>query len=851
MIMKQILPIDSVIPHIKDALQHASSLVLQAPPGAGKTTMVPLELLGEDWAQKGRIIMLEPRRLATRAAARRMAHLLGEKVGETVGYRVRMDSRISDKTRIEVVTEGILTRRLQQDPELSGVCAVIFDEYHERSLQADLGLALCLDVQRGLREDLKLIVMSATLDGARVADLLQGEDAESVPLITSEGRAYAVEHHYLERPIKDVLHWRGRLESAAAEKVAEVLHTQSGSILVFLPGAGEIERTAELLRGMKFGPQVVIAPLYGKMSGQMQDLAIAPAEEGKRKIVLATSIAETSLTIEGIRVVVDGGLARGPEYDVRTGMTRLETRRASRAATEQRAGRAGRVAAGACFRLWTEAMQRGLIAYDAPEITRADLVPLALELCNWGIGDPSELRWQDVPDKASYTQAMDLLCSLGALDQQRRITAHGKAMACLSMHPRLAHMVLKARDLGFGALALMVAGLMNERDLMRSRSADVRLRLEILQKIRHKKFSPAKNQAVDLALCKTILQQIKRWQQQLAIKESTLDMNKAGLCIALAYPERIGAKRKNAVGKFLLSGGRGAVLAGEDSLALEKYIAVSALDKGQRDARIFLAAPLDENEMQDIFADQIIEQEIIEWHSRSKTVMAHEQRLLGKLLLKERPLKKPAPEKIVAALLEGVRQMGLEVLPWDKNSRCLRERINFMRAHEPECDLADLSDQGLLASLPNWLGPYVQGMTNRDQLKNLKMGDILSAQLSWQDKQRLDQMVPAHMRVPSGSRIALDYAQDPPVLSVRLQEMFGLCTTPSVMGGKVALLIHLLSPAGRPLQVTQDLEGFWKSSYELVKKDMKGRYPRHNWPDDPLAAVATKRTKAKTRDHKK
>jgi len=855
--MKQSLPIDDVIPQIKTALKKAASVVIQAPPGAGKTTVVPLALLDEAWVGKGRIIMLEPRRLATRAAARRMARLLGEKVGERVGYRVRMDSMVSDKTRIEVVTEGILTRRLQADPELHGVSAVIFDEYHERSLQADLGLALCLDVQRGLREDLKLIVMSATLDGARVADLLKGDAADTVPLITSEGRAYPVAIKYHDTPLKDLMQRRGQLENAMARKISEALADQGGSILAFLPGAGEIERTADLLGGMNLGPEVIIAPLYGKMTGEMQDRAIAPAPKGQRKVVLATSIAETSLTIEGIRMVVDSGLARGPHYDAKTGMTRLETRKLSRASAEQRAGRAGRMEAGICYRLWREAQQGGLKAFDAPEITQADLVPLVLELCQWGLTDPEELSWADPPDKASYAQALDLLCHLGALDQNHRITAHGTAMAGLAMHPRLAHMVLKARDYDLGQLAVLLAALMNERDILRSPEVDIRLRLEILNRIRNKNAPPALLRNVDRPLCKTILQQVRRWQQQLGLKNGPIEPNKAGLCIAMAYPERIGSKRKNDFGKFLLSGGRGALLKREDALAVEKYIAVSTLDRGQRDARIFLAAPVDQHDLEAVFADQIKETENIEWNPREKAVTMKSQRLLGKLCLKEKPLENADPEKIVSALMQGIRQMGLGVLPWDKKSISLRERINFIRAIEGDNGLNDLNDlpdlrhESLLATLEQWLGPYVTGIKTAEQLKKLKMADIISASLSWQDQQYLDRMAPSHLKVPSGSNIAIDYSQNPPVLSVKLQEMFGQSITPCIMEGRVALLIHLLSPAGRPLQVTQDLAGFWKSSYELVKKDMKGRYPKHHWPDDPLSAPPSRKTKKATKNDAK
>jgi len=844
------LPIAEVLPEILRQLRTHDSLVIEAPPGAGKTTGVPLCLLDEPWTVSdgapGRIIILEPRRLAARAAARRMAALLGEAVGETVGYRVRLDSRVSRRTRIEVVTEGVLIRLLQQDAELSGVCAVIFDEFHERSLEADLALALCLDVQQGLRDDLKLIVMSATLDGEKVAEIMG-----NAPIVTSAGRAWPVAVRYQDRPVT------GPVEQAVAEAALAALRQERGSLLAFLPGAGEIERCATLLRKADPGPEVIIAPLYGMMRAADQDRAIAPPPPGMRKIVLATDIAETSLTIDGIRIVIDGGLARQPRYNVASGMSRLETRALSRASAEQRAGRAGRLEAGICYRLWTAAAQRGLHPFAAPEITRADLAPLALELANWGIADPAALTWLDPPEAAAMSQARDLLRLLGALDGQERITDHGRRMARLAMHPRLAHMVLTAQDRDLGELAIRIAALLAERDILRERSADMRLRLMALGRFLDGGAKAADRMTADRAILQQIRRQLAKWRRALRLAENDpCPPDKTGLCLALAYPDRLAGRRPGGDGtRYLLSGGRGARLDPADELCREQYLTVCHLDRGAREARIFLAAPLTGDEIEDIFADQIRTVEEIEWDNRTARVRARAQRMLGRLPLKQARLKNPDPDRVMAALCEGIRKMGLASLPWDKASQSLRDRVLFCRRHDPAGDgpgfwpdsWPDFSDDGLLATVEQWLGPYLTGLVaanvGRDQLKGLKMADILRHQLDWRQGEMLDRLAPSHIRAPSGSNIAIDYSVDPPVLAVRLQEMFGLDKTPTVLGGRLPLLIHLLSPAQRPLQVTRDLENFWRSGYESVKKDMKGRYPRHFWPDDPLQAPPTRRAK--------
>jgi len=838
------LPISQVVPEILHQLQGHNNLVLQAPPGAGKTTAVPLCLMDQAWFKKdSRIIMLAPRRLAARAAARRMADILGEKVGQTVGYRVRLDHKVSDQTRLEVVTEGVLIRKLQQDPELCGIRAIIFDEFHERSQEADLGLALCLDIQQGLREDLKLIVMSATLDGENIARLMG-----DAPIVTSQGRAYPVEMRYLDRlPPPNV-----SIEQTVADAILQAVRQESGSILAFLPGAGEIERCAAIVRGFALGQDVIIAPLYGMMRMADQDQAIGCPPNGKRKIVLATSIAETSLTIEGIRIVIDGGLTRSPGYDARTGMARLETGRLSRASAEQRAGRAGRLSAGICFRMWTAAAQRGLKPFSPPEITKADLVPLALELANWGIKDPSVLRWLDVPDRGSMAAARDTLISLGALDETRRILAHGKRMVRLAMHPRLAHMVLKAQDMGFGMLGVEIAALLTERDIMRGGSADLRHRLELLRCFYAGDNAAARRMGGDLAALQQVKRQIESWRIARKLSgEEERPYHKTGICVALAYPDRVGMRRIGTEPRYLLSGGTGAALDASDNLGGARYLAICHLAlkkntgrqmKRTQDSRIYLAAALDETDIWHIFSDQITAVEQIAWDERSQSVQAQKRHMLGKLALKEETLTKPAPDLVMPALCHGIRKMGLSSLPWDEQSTAFRDRVLFCARHDPQGSWPDLSDEALLCGLEEWLGPYLDGIMTRAQLTSLNLTDILKNFLTWQENKALDSLAPRYYHVPSGSNISLCYDADPPVLAVRIQEMFGLDTTPAIMAGKVTLLVHLLSPAGRPIQVTQDLENFWGSSYDAVKKDMKGRYPKHHWPDDPLAARPTRRS---------
>ena len=819
------LPIEAVLPQLAAVLHKQTRAVLVAAPGAGKTTRVPLALLQEPWLAGQRILMLEPRRLAARSAARYMAASLGERVGETVGYRVKLDTQVGPRTRIEVVTEGVLTRLLQTDPALEGVGAVIFDEFHERSLHADLGLALCLEAQSVLRDDLRLILMSATLDAEQAASLLGG-----APVLVSEGRAYPVDTRYLERPVA------GPIEPAVARVVVEALERDSGDVLVFLPGMSEIRRVEARLRELCLGERVQLAPLHGSLPQEAQDMAIAPGKPGVRKVVLATSIAETSLTVEGVRIVVDSGLMRTPRFSPRTGMTRLETASVSRASADQRRGRAGRLGPGVCYRLWTEQEHRRLAPHSTPEIREADLAPFALELAAWGVADPAQLRWLDAPPAAAYQQAKALLSQLGALSAAGAITPHGRRMAELGLHPRLAHMLLQAVPLGIGGLACELAALLSERDLLRGSSpeADLRLRVEALRR-------EEPGAGVDAAVLRRVQAEASRWKQALGLPARAAgEVSAAGLLLACAYPDRIAQRRAN--GRFLLRNGRGAVLAEQQSLSAASYLVAAELDDQGADSRIYLAAPVEAAELEAHAREQIEELEAVVWDAAAQAVRARRRVMLGALLLREGPLPNPAPEKLLQALLGGIRQEGLDMLPWTRSARQLRDRLLFMHRHDGAWP--DVSDTALLASLESWLAPHLYGLKSRDDLSRLALGDVLASLLTWSQRKELDDYAPTHMEVPGGSRIPIDYTDpDSPVLAVRLQEMFGLQDTPRIAGGRVALTLHLLSPAHRPVQVTRDLASFWREAYFDVKKDLKGRYPKHYWPDDPLSAAPTNRAK--------
>ncbi|MFD2262482.1 ATP-dependent helicase HrpB [Lacibacterium aquatile] len=817
------LPIEPVIPALLNALASAGRAVLQAPPGAGKTTRVPLALLDAPWRAGGKIIVLEPRRLAARSAALRMATTLGEEVGETVGYRVRLDSRIGPKTIIEVMTEGLFLRRLQSDPSLDGVAGVLFDEFHERSVDGDLALAFCLESRAALRDDLRLLVMSATLDGEAVARHL-----DDAPIITSEGRAFPVEIRHLPRP--------DRLEPAMAAAIRQALNeVPEGDILAFLPGGAEIRRTADALVGLP--PTIDLTPLHGDLPLAEQDRAIKPAPTGRRKVVLATSIAETSLTIEGVRVVIDSGLSRVARFDPNSSMGRLETVRVSLAAAEQRRGRAGRVAPGVCYRLWPEAETRALLPFHPPAILEADLTPLALELAVWSA---DSLPWLTPPPSGTLSAARELLNDLGALDEGR-VTTHGKAMSELGAHPRLAHLMLTGAADGYGATACLLGALLSERDPLRgpmARDTDLGRRVDLL---RGEETSPA----LDRGAAARIREQAKAFRRQLdlpAQDRERSDGELIGRLVALAYPDRI-AQRRGPPGQFRLSGGRGASLPPEDPLAANEFLAVAAIDGQKQTARIFLAAPVSRAGLEADFPERLAERAFVEWDEREKIVQARRQIRLGALILSDKPLTNPGSTDVAAAVMAGIRRHGLALLPWNDTCETLRQRVAFARRYDSDQDWPDLGDEALLSTLEEWLAPHLDGISRATHFSRIDLFQALSSLMPWPLPARLDKIAPTHLSVPSGSRIPIDYSGEEPVLAVRLQEMFGLATTPSVAEGRVPVLLHLLSPARRPVQVTRDLAGFWRGAYAEVRKDLRGQYPKHYWPDNPLEAEATARTK--------
>jgi ATP-dependent helicase HrpB len=833
------LPIDPLLPEIARHLRERNALVLVAPPGAGKTTRVPLALLSASWLGDSRILLLEPRRLAARAAAARMAATLGEPVGETVGYRIRLERRVSGRTRIEVVTEGILTRRLQDDSMLEGVGLVIFDEFHERSLDADLGLAMALDIQRNLRPELRILVMSATLDGAAVSRLL-----DNAPIVESEGREFPVETRYLEGVP------RGSATVVVAKAVEQALDETEGDILVFLPGEREIRALERSLQDAIFAPGTFVAPLYGALPQGAQDKALQPSPPGHRKVVLATSIAETSLTIEGVRTVIDAGLARVPRFDPITGLSRLETVRVSRASADQRRGRAGRLGPGLCYRLWPEAETRGLVPRATPEIRDADLTSLALELALWGVKDAEALAWLDPPPQGALAQARDLLRRLDALDSNGRVSAHGRSMARLPMHPRLAHMVLRAKERGLGQEAAALAALLGERDIVTgpsaSRDADLRTRLELFGNPDMRRRLPSGYELRQGAL-KRAVDSARQTCGMLDIDDRSLAPACAGMLAALAYPDRIAARRPQ--GGFRLANGRGAVVAEEDPLAKEPWLAVAEVSGAIPDGRIFLASPIELDDIEAEFGALIESSEEVAWDSRSESVAARHRRRLGALVLADTPWTDAPDAAVVAAMLDGVRALGLSALPWTAAARSLQARIEFLRALDGEnSSWPDVSDANLERGLGDWLGHYLNGVRSSAGLGRLDLARILAGRLDHRQRQCLDAEAPVALDVPSGRTRALDYgAPDGPVLAVKLQEMFGLAETPRVANGRVPVLLHLLSPAGRPMQVTRDLASFWRTGYADVKRDLKGRYPRHPWPDDPATATPTASVQRRTR----
>ncbi|ULA68359.1 MAG: ATP-dependent RNA helicase HrpB [Nitrospira sp.] len=826
------LPIEEAIPALREQLATGRSVLLTAQPGAGKTTRVPLALLDAPWLAGQKLIMLEPRRLAARAAATYMAAGLGEPLGRTVGYRIRHDSKVSAATRIEVVTEGILTRLLQQDPSLAGYGLVIFDEFHERSLQADLGLAFARESQRLFREDLRLLVMSATLDCAAVTGLLSGATT-----ISCEGRLFPVTTQYLDRPIE------GHLEPEVVRSIRLALTNESGSLLVFLPGMAEIRRVERQLRETRLGPDVIIAPLHGELPQDEQEQAIRPAPPGHRKIVLATSIAETSLTIEGVRCVIDAGLMRVPRFDPRSGLTRLDTIRVTKDAADQRRGRAGRLEPGTCYRLWTNAEHHALLPRRPPEILEADLAPLALDLAEWGVLDATELSWLDPPPAGALAQARDLLWQLGALDAQGALTAHGRRLAHVTVHPRLAHMMVAAVPLGYGSLACDLAALLSERDILQGgpgwRNADLRLRMEAL----YGNKEHLAGATINRAACERVRRASEHWRRQLQLCGPSGDgLDHLGILLAFAYPDRVAQRLAGSEGRYRLANGRGASFQGQQSLSQEDYLAVAQLDGTGDWARILAAAPVRLPDLERYCAGQISAVDLLEWDDRSEAVRARRQRRLGQLILDDRATHEPDQAQVTAALLFGLRRTGLAALPWTKEQQQWRARIALL--YRVDSAWPDLSDEALTTTLEQWLGPFLTGLTSLAQLRRLDLQAPLDSLLTWQQRQELPRLAPTHITVPSGSHVRLDYEQgESPVLAVRLQEMFGCQDTPRIAGEKIPVMVHLLSPAGRPVQVTKDLASFWRSAYQEVKKELRGRYPRHHWPDDPLSAQPTNRTK--------
>ena len=864
------LPIDDVLGDIAQALARSNAAVLVAPPGAGKTTRVPLALLDAPWLKGKKIIMLEPRRIAARASAERMAKTLGERVGDTVGYRVRFGSKISRNTRIEVVTEGIFSRQILDDPELTGVAAVLFDEFHERSLDADMGLALARDAQIGLREDLRILVMSATIDGARIAKLLG-----NAPVIESLGRAYPVETRYLGRKAD------AQIERQMADAIATALRADPGSVLAFLPGAAEIRRTHTFLAERIHDAGIEIVPLFGALDAAVQDRAIQPAPKGLRKVVLATSIAETSLTIEGVRIVVDCGLARVPRYEPDIGLTRLETVRASRAAVDQRRGRAGRTEPGICYRLWDEPQTASLPAYTQPEILSADLTSLVLDLAQWGVSDPTQLAFLDAPPAPALKEARALLRELGALDGDGRITSEGEALRALALPVRLARMIVDSHRLGCGEDAADIAAILTERGLGGD-SVDLDHRLEQFRRDRSQRAQSARQLA-------------QRWAQQVAtntaasspsplrggwpaegrsgggatidvargapipdpsppseaslraggrehhVLHPTADNLTTGVMLALAFPDRVAKNRGK--GSFVLANGRGASIEQTQALARAPYIAVAELTGTAANGRILLAAPIAQADIETRFADQIEAIDEILFDRAAMALRGRRKRILHAITLSEQPFALAASIETALILADGLVAAGIDRLPWSKPLQQWRGRVMFLREAEGNA-WPDLSDTALAENRQAWLMPALYDTLSLKELSAGDLSDALMALLPWENRARLDKEAPTHFEAPTGTMLPIDYeAEQGPTIAVRLQELFGMNRHPAVARGKVPLVLELLSPAHRPVQVTRDLPGFWRGSYQDVRSDLRGRYPRHPWPEDPASAAPTRRVK--------
>ena len=815
------LPIDEVLPALRLALAERHEAVLEAPPGAGKTTRVPLALLNEPWLAGQKILMLEPRRLAARAAAERLASELGEKVGETVGYRIRLDSKVGPDTRIEVVTEGILTRRLQHDPALEGVGLLIFDEFHERSLDADLALALSLNGRELFRDEqpLKILLMSATLEGERLSGIL-----DDAPILRSEGRMYPVAMRWGRPFVPGEF-----IEPRVVQTVLDAINDESGSLLVFLPGQAEIRRVnQQLADALGSRSDILLCPLHGELDLAAQRAAIEPAPKGQRKVVLATNIAETSLTIDGVRVVIDAGLARVPRFDPGSGMTRLDTQRISRASATQRAGRAGRLEPGVCYRLWSEDQHAQLAAYGSAEILQADLAGLALQLARWGV-TPEQLIWLDMPPSASYAQARQLLERLGAL-HGAKLTPHGEAMAELPAHPRIAHLLLRGQDLGLADMACDVAALLGERDILRGAGADVHSRLALLSG----ESRAARGGQGGVQRAKQLARQYRGYLRGKAT-QPVADPDHPrwlGALLALAYPDRVAQQRKPGGAEYRLANGRAALFSEVDGLMKQPWLVIADLGsrQGQREERIYLAAEFDPALLEAVLSEQVSVVDQLDWDEREGVLRAERQRKVGELVLSREPLTGLDEAARTRALVNLVRRKGLELMPWTPELRQWQARVGLLRQLDlqvqGDSEWPDVSDTALLSSLEEWLAPYLGRVSRLSHFASLDLSSIVHNLLKWPLPQRLEELAPHHIKVPSGSSVRLDYSEHPPILAVRLQELFGLADTPRIAGGRQVVKLHLLSPARRPVQVTQDLANFWRSTYAEVKKDLKGRYPK-------------------------
>ncbi len=824
------LPIESAVPELAAALADRGSAVLVAEPGAGKTTIVPLRLLDLPWLDGRRIVMLEPRRLATRAAARRMADLVGDEVGGLIGYRTRDERRSGPRTRIEVVTEGVLTRRIQGDPELSGVGLVIFDEFHERNLHGDLGLALALDVRRSLRPDLRLLVMSATIDGDRIATLV-GEPGAPATVVTCPGRTHPIDVRWRPRRPKD------RLDAAVADAVERSLRDDEGDLLVFLPGAGEISRAADLLRPV-VGPGVDVLALFGALPIDEQDRAIAPSVPGRRKVVLSTDIAETSLTVEGVKVVIDSGLAKVPRFDPRSGLTRLVMVSASRSSADQRAGRAGRLEPGVAYRLWSKIEHSARRPFAEPEITQVDLAGLVLELAVWGVRDPADLALLDQPPRGAVAEAREVLEMLAAIGVDGRPTDAGRRMATLPLNPRLARMVLGAQAEGHGWLACLLATALDERDVLRGRPDD--LPADVTERVMLLSDPDRRHPAADGRAIRRVRDQARDLARRADVVSGAIDITAAGRVLAYAYPDRVAQARDGGRGRFRLRTGAGAWVPQTDPLAREPWIVAADLDGDRRDARVRLAAALDDADVLAVLGDQIQVVTSVAWDKSRDELIARTERRLDGLRLSvttERPPRGPETARLI---LDRVRTSKLALLGWTDRARRLQGRVALCRRHLGE-DWPDMSDAALMGRLEEWVVPFLDRVRDRSDVERLDVSMMLSTLLDFDQQMRLDRLTPASVTLSGGRKLTIDYSGDQPAVSVRVQELYGTATTPAVLDGRVPVVLHLLSPAGRPIQVTSDLSGFWAGSWAEVRKEMAGRYPKHEWPTDPATARPRKR----------